>query len=395
MRSLRGRVAVAAVAATAVAFVLLGVVVVGTFAFDARHNRQSWQQPWQQGRPDGHPPEVFGDDRGRASGARPDGPPPQVRLVARRITVVSLGVLALVGAAGLGLASLALRPLATLRDAAGRVASTRDLDTRLPEGEGPEEVDSLAHSLNAMLARLKRSTAQTERALEASRRFAADAGHELRTPLTSIQANLEVLARSTNLSADERQILRDVAREHVRIVTLLDALQTLARGEATTAVARERFDLTEVIDAAMQRIKARYPRATLRFSAPEQANILGWPEGLRVLIDNLLENALRHGRPDGSVEVTVATSDGRVRLTVDDEGPGIPPDERESVLQPFTRGSQARAPGSGLGLALVAQQAALHGGTVDISQSPSGGARIKVDLAADSSAGTAAESGSS
>ncbi|MDQ4130200.1 MAG: HAMP domain-containing protein, partial [Actinomycetota bacterium] len=210
MRSLRARVAVAAVAATAVAFLLLGVVVVGTFAFDERHTRQPRgrgappAETWQSGRTHG-PPDAF------ARGDR-QGPPPQVRLLARRITVVGVGVLTLVGAAGLGLGSLALRPLANLRHAAGKVASTQDLATRLPEGDGPEEVDSLASSLNAMLARLQRSTAETERALEASRRFAADAGHELRTPLTSIQANLEVLARSENLAAGERRILGDVTR---------------------------------------------------------------------------------------------------------------------------------------------------------------------------------------
>ncbi|MFN2557973.1 MAG: ATP-binding protein [Nitriliruptorales bacterium] len=373
MRSLRARVAVAAVAATAVAFVLLGVVVVGTFVFDERHNRQQWRS----GRPPGPPLESV-------AGWNQEGPPPQVRLLARRITVVSAGVLALVGVAGLGLGSLALRPLATLRDAAGRVASTRDLATRLPEGDGPEEVDSLANSLNAMLSRLQQSTAETDRALEASRRFAADAGHELRTPLTSIQANLEVLARSPNLSAGERQILADVAREHARIVALLDALQTLARGEAATAVARERLDLTEVIDAAVQRFRARYPRASITFSGPDEVGILGWPEGLRVIVDNLLENALRHGRSDGSVDVSLSVEDSWVRLTVDDDGPGIPLDERERVFERFSRGSTA-APGSGLGLALVAQQAALHGGSTTIGDSPSGGARVTVQLLADPS----------
>lgn len=369
MRSLRGRVAIAAVAATAVAFVLLGVVLVGTFAFDERHSRQRWQR----GGVDGPPWEVAGPV---------DGPPPQVRLVARRITVVGVGVLALVGAAGLGLGSLALRPLANLRDAAGRVASTRDLATRLPEGGGPEEVDSLAHSLNAMLARLEQSTAETERTLEASRRFAADAGHELRTPLTSIQANLEVLARSPDLSPEERLILTDVAREHERMVALLDALQTLARGDAPLPVARERFDLTEVVDAAVQRFRTRYPQASIDFSGPDEAAMLGWPEGLRVIVDNLLENALRHGRPDGSVNVWASMARGLVRLSVDDDGPGIPAEERARVFERFTRGSGAGAPGSGLGLALVAQQAVLHGGNVVIADSPAGGTRVTVHLLA-------------
>ncbi|MDP8969626.1 MAG: sensor histidine kinase [Actinomycetota bacterium] len=110
--------------------------------------------------------------------------------------------------------------------------------------------------------------------------------------------------------------------------------------------------------------------------------MLGWPEGLRVLVDNLLENALRHGRPDGSVQVALSVTDGRVRLTVDDDGPGIPRDDRGRVFERFTRGRNARAPGSGLGLALVAQQAAVHDGSAVIEDAPSGGARVTVDLAA-------------
>lgn len=379
MRSLRARVAVAAVAATAVAFVLLGVVVVGTFAFDERRDRQHWAP----GRVDDPVPERFAGD-GR------DGPPPQARLLARRLTVVSLAVLAVVGAAGLGLGSLALRPLAALRHAAEQVASSRDLGTRLPEGQGPEEVDSLANSLNAMLARLQRSTAETERTLEASRRFAADAGHELRTPLTSIQANLEVLARSDHLSGEQQRILADVVRQHARIVALLDALQALARGDAATAVPREWFDLAEVVDAAVQHARTRYPLATVRFSGPDEVAMLGWPEGLRVLVDNLIENALRHGRPDGSVDVSVSISDGRIRLTVDDDGPGIPAVDRQRVFERFARGGNVRAPGSGLGLALVAQQASVHGGTAAIEDAPSGGARVTVDLAATPPAGNSA-----
>ncbi len=152
----------------------------------------------------------------------------------------------------------------------------------------------------------------------------------------------------------------------------------------------------EVIDAAVQSFRARYPQATISFSGPEEACILGWPEGLRVLIDNLLENALRHGRrPDGSVEVTVSAADGRVRLTVDDDGPGIRPEERERVFERFTRGSRARSPGSGLGLALVAQQAALHGGTAVIGDAPSGGARVTVHFTPDPPATTTSGSGSS
>jgi len=119
---------------------------------------------------------------------------------------VTAGALGLLACAGLvyWIASLALRPLGRLREGAARVSSTRDLTARLPAWEGPEEVDDLARSLNAMLARLEGSAAQTEAALAAARRFTADAGHELRTPLTSLRTNLDTLARNPDLPQEER-----------------------------------------------------------------------------------------------------------------------------------------------------------------------------------------------
>lgn len=371
MRSLRARVAVAAVAATAAAFVLSGALVVGTFAFE--FHERGGAPPWLAEEEGPGPP-------GDGPGFGGDGPPPFVRALASRLALAGLGVLVLVGATGLALGGLALRPLERLRGTAERVASTRDLATRLPRGEGPEEVDALAGSLNAMLERLERSARRTEAALEDSRRFAADAGHELRTPLTSIKANLDVLARSTNLSARQRRIMADVAREQGRLAALLDGLQRLARGDAAEAVPRERLDLADVVDAAVAHASARHPRAVIAFSGPDEVLIDGWADGLRLLVDNLLDNALRHGRPDGRVEVTLALDGGAARLTVDDDGPGVPVADRQRVFERFARGAGATAPGSGLGLALVAQQAAVHGGAVTIEDAPGGGARVTVRL---------------
>ncbi len=352
MRSLRARVAVTAVAATAAAFLLSGLVVVGTFA-------------WEFHRP-GAP--AVTDHFGF------------LPAFAVRLGVVNLVVLALVGLAGLRLGGAALRPLVALRSGAERVASTRDLATRLPQDGGPEEVRSLAGSLNAMLERLQQSTDQTEATLQSSRRFAADVGHELRTPLTSMRANLDVLARSPTLGSDERQILADIAREQARLIGLLDGLQRLARGDAAEALPRERIDLAEVADAAVASARDRHPAATITLAAPDQVVLDGWAEGLRVLVDNLLDNAARHGRRGGQVQVTLEVDGLTARLTVDDDGPGIPIDQRQRVLERFARGADARAPGSGLGLALVEQQALAHGGCVSIGSAPLGGARVTVDL---------------
>lgn len=369
MRSLRARVAAAAVVAVVAALLLSGVVVVGTFAFEAR-----WHA---RGTEDAGPPPWWSE------GDRPfqqEGPPPFVRALAGRLAVTFGVVLLVVAATGFRLAGVALRPLASLRAAAEGVASTRDLATRLPQGDGPEEVDALAGSLNAMLARLQESSAQVEATLEASRRFAAEAGHELRTPLTSMRTNLEVLAASPHLTGEEQQVLADVTREQARLLALLDGLQRLARGDAAEAVPRTRLDLADVVDAAVASARVRHPRTTIAFTSPEEAPVDGWPDGLRLLVDNLLENACVHGRPDGRVEVALDVDQQGLQLTVDDDGPGVPAPERERVFERFVRGRQARAPGSGLGLALVAQQARVHRGSVTIDSGPLGGARVTLRL---------------
>lgn len=144
---------------------------------------------------------------------------------------------------------------------------------------------------------------------------------------------------------------------------------------------RERVDPADVVDAAVAHAAARDPQATIAFTGPDEVLVDGWPDGLRLLVDNLLDNALRHGRLHGHVDVTLAVDGRKARLTVDDDGPGIPPAERQSVFERFARGDGVRAPGSGLGLALVAQQAAVHRGSAVIEDAPRGGVRVAVELA--------------
>src|SRR5205085_11105875 len=122
----------------------------------------------------------------------------------RRLALIALVALAVASLLVWVVASVALRPLERLRDATASIAVDEDLERRVPTG-GPTELRSLASSFNAMLARLGRSAADRERALEATRRFAADAGHELRTPLTSVQATLSALGRHSDLETARRE----------------------------------------------------------------------------------------------------------------------------------------------------------------------------------------------
>lgn len=295
---------------------------------------------------------------------------------ARRLQLIVLaalaGALLLTALLTRSLTRIALGPLERLRGTAEEVASTADLTKRVPVGAGPEEVDALAGDLNAMLARLGVAADGQRRALDSARRFAADAGHELRTPLTSLEANL-----ATGAVAPARADAR-------RLTALVEQLQALARGEAGPPARPEQVDLTELADAAIVDLRRRHPQVAASLDAPATGPwVLGEPESLRMLLDNLLENAARHGRPGGEVRVALLGGDeGAVEMLVDDDGPGIAAAERAAVLERFTRGSGARGEGTGLGLAIAAAQAARHGGRLLLEESPLGGLRARVELGA-------------
>ena len=310
----------------------------------------------------------------------------EARVANTRHLVVWLGLaaLAITALAAWGFTSFALRPLARLRAGAARVSSAEDLGTALPDDDGPDEVRSLARTLNEMLARLRASTAAMERALQATRRFAADAGHELRTPLTGMRANLDALTRNPGLPVEERQaLLEDVTAEQDRIVHLLEGLQALARGDAAESLPREQVEVGDLVDAAVYAARRRHPDVTYELhDSVNGAALSGWTGGLRLLVDNLLDNAALHGRPGGRIDVSVGGENGSLLVRVDDDGPGLPAEERDRVLEPFARGLGVTAPGTGLGLAIVAQQVALHGGEMQLDESPLGGLRVRVALPA-------------
>lgn len=321
--------------------------------------------------------------------------PVEARVARIRNVVIVLGLaaLALTGLAAWVFTTLALRPLERLRAGAARVSGAEDLGNPLPEDDGPEEVRSLSRDLNEMLGRLRASTEALERALLATRRFAADAGHELRTPLTSMRANLDALERNPDLTPGERlALLRETIAEQQRITHLLEGLQALARGEAAESLPRERVEIADLVDAAVFAARRRHPSAGYALDDRAGDSLVdGWPSGLRLIVDNLLDNAALHGHPGGHVSVALERDDGHVVLRVEDDGPGIPAGERAAVVEPFARGAGTRGPGTGLGLAIVAQQVQLHGGVLRLGDSALGGLAAEARLPAAGPPGAARE----
>jgi two-component system sensor histidine kinase PrrB len=137
-----------------------------------------------------------------------------------------------------------------------------------------------------------------------------------------------------------------------------------------------------VVAAVVDSATARHPEVTWSSELPDSSVVVsGWEPGLRLLADNLVENAVRHGRAGGSVAVRVVVGGAGPSLVVDDDGPGVEESDRGRIFEPFVRANGALSedvPGSGLGLALVAQQVRDHGATIEVGESPLGGARFSV-----------------
>ncbi|MBW8093437.1 MULTISPECIES: sensor histidine kinase [Streptomyces] len=285
----------------------------------------------------------------------------------RTVTLVAAAA-AFAAAAGVWLiARLLLEPLRRLREGAAGIRA-HDGTRRLPAPARPREVADLAQALNGMLVQLQCS-------MLATRRFTADAGHELRTPLTSIGMTLETLRRNPALPAERRQqALEAMAAEHTRITALLAGLQQLARGDAGAHPTASDIDLDDLVLQEVAQARERHPGTRIDVLTPGQPLVIrGWEAGLRLAVSNLLANAALHGRIDGHACLALTSNTGSIQITVTDDGPGIPVGQREAMKGRFTRGERPRSEGSGLGLALVEQQATLHGGQLELTDGPHGG----------------------
>jgi signal transduction histidine kinase len=247
---------------------------------------------------------------------------------------------------------------------------------------GVREAVEIAEAVEGMLARIGNEQQRTKAALESARDFAAVASHELRTPLTAMRTNLEVLTTLELPPEQRHEVIGDVIRTQSRIEATLTALERLAQGELTTVDDFVPFDITELLDRAAHDALRIYPGVEVSLVPSPTVLMVGLPTGLRLVIDNAIANAVKHG---GATEIhlNVGSSGAGVEIAIDDNGTGIPEAERAAVFERFSRGSTASRAGSGLGLALVAQQAELHGGTASLHASPMGGTRLLLKLAGD------------
>jgi two-component system sensor histidine kinase QseC len=261
-----------------------------------------------------------------------------------RPTLISLPVLAILVWLSIG---WSLRPLKTLSDA----IRVRDINRLEPVdiGRAPKEVRPLVDAINLVLSRLRRS-------IERERAFTADAAHELKTPLAAIKVQAQVAL------AEPDAILRQLAIRRVvqgvdRTTRLVEQLLLLARLDVQEKLSARPLNPTAIAKDALlaNEGNAHYKSIRVTLAGDPRAEIDAEPVLIGILLDNLLDNAIKYGRTGGSIEVEVQRAYDRVHLAVRDDGPGVAHDELALLTNRFFRAADVQAAGSGLGLSIVAR----------------------------------------
>lgn len=293
----------------------------------------------------------------------------------------ALGTTLLVGAvlttliafgAGWVLSGFTLRPIHRVTQTAQAIGQASDLGRRVQYDGPQDEIGQLATTFNAMLARLQDAYQQVERSLQQQRDFVADVSHELRTPLTTIRGNLALLHKRPPLPAEEQEdVLGDMVDESDRMIRLVNDLLELAHAEAGTSLRREPVPLGPLIEETTVRARARAPARSVTCHWNPDTVAAGDPDSLRQVLWILVDNALVH--TSGPVHVEASATGSQVSVSVQDQGPGIPPELRERLFDRFYRGDAAYSrPGFGLGLAIAKRLTEAQDGTIGVESAGTG-----------------------
>ena len=281
--------------------------------------------------------------------------------VAIAAPLVALGLWWIIG--------LSLAPLQRVVHAAQ--ARSADSLHALPDQGLPQELQPLVGAFNGLLARLSA-------AFETQRHFVADAAHELRTPLTALKLQIGLL-QGTTAGAEQDAAIARLRAGVDRATHLVEQLLALARAEPGAAAPMVEADLAEVARQAMADAEPLAARqgATITLDAPSSVPMTGDAQALRSAVRNLLDNAVKYGGTQ--VDLTVqALEGGGWRVRVSDDGPGIPPEQRERAFDRFQRGQAREVEGSGLGLAIVQAVAMRHGAVVELATAARGGLSVEL-----------------
>jgi heavy metal sensor kinase len=269
------------------------------------------------------------------------------------------------GLAGWGVARRGLRPIARMTAEADAIGA-QDLFPRLPVAPTRDEVAHLGSTLNSLLARI-------QDARRRERDFTADASHELRTPLAILRAELE-LARSHATADGLTGALDSALEESDRLGHLVDDLLLLARADAGHVVPQALVDVAEVTDELLPGFRTLADRRRITLTRCGDAVVRADARALARAVANLLDNAVRHAADGGHVALVIAQQSDGTAISVTDDGPGVPAEERDRMVQRFSQlgRTPAGAGGAGLGLAIVASVASAHHGHLAVDEPPCG-----------------------
>lgn len=291
----------------------------------------------------------------------------------RRIAVLVATAIAFLIASAIAWFTLGrlLRPVRQMADTADEIASSGDLTRRIDVPARADEVGKLATTFNRMLDRVEAS-------FQREQRFIREASHELRTPITICRGYLEVLPDDPD-PAEVREAIDVLVEELGRMGRILEDMSTLARSEDPGFVRPERVEVARFLGDVARSAEPLLGERLVVDEPPAGATMTCDPQRLAQAVLNLLQNAALHSGDDAPVRLGAEPEGTGWRITVSDQGGGVPVTDEEKIFQPFARGG-SRAPGSGLGLAIVRGIAEAHGGHAGLDNRPGQGATFWVTV---------------
>jgi signal transduction histidine kinase len=274
----------------------------------------------------------------------------------------------------------ALRPLKSVVETADSIARTRDFKRRLPAARRRDEIGLLSERFNGMLDQVEAANQQLTVALEAQRRFVADASHELRTPLTTIRGNADLLAQGPAVTEDvQAEAARDIASESERMSRLVERLLMLAQADAGQHLELAALALRPLIDSVCRQAQAVHEDRRFHNVGLTDATIAGDADAIVQLLWILVDNGAKFTKPGGTVEVGLRQHDSTVLLTVADDGIGVAADDQGRIFERFYQADPARSNnGTGLGLSIARWIVEEHHGTISVRNNTGPGSTFTV-----------------
>jgi signal transduction histidine kinase len=264
-------------------------------------------------------------------------------------------------------ARLGLAPVEAIRQAAARI-TVHNLEQRLPVPPSADEIAGLIEVLNATFERLQRS-------FEQSVRFSADASHHLKTPISVLRAGIEEILTDAD-TPEKHQKRAEALLDQVHALTsIAENLLLLARADAGRVdLERKEFDLSELLEGVCDDLRALAEplQLTVEAELPRHLPVMADRRGVGLIIQNLVENAIKYNEPEGCICIAARATNGEAEVTVKNNGEPIPPERAPHIFERFYRArSDGRISGHGLGLSIANELTKAHGGTLELARSDS------------------------